>query len=112
MIQSQFITFLIIVVIAAVFFLVYGILKSREKADPDLHAQLPTPDTDKAETTQICPFCKSEIPVDATACRFCGRDVSRQLIAGKAIFNLGQLMLWVGLIILLILGIPIYLYLR
>jgi ribosomal protein L40E len=27
-------------------------------------------------TTKICRFCKSEIPIDAQNCRYCGKDVS------------------------------------
>ncbi len=29
-------------------------------------------------TTKICPFCKSEIPVDALKCRYCASDISEE----------------------------------
>ena len=31
---------------------------------------------EEAPTTKICPYCKSEIPVDATKCAHCTSDVS------------------------------------
>ena len=41
-----------------------------EKAKKEEEAEEETP------TTKICPYCKSEIPVDATKCAHCTSDVS------------------------------------
>ena len=34
------------------------------------------PVEEAAPTTKVCPYCKSEIPVDATKCAHCTSDVS------------------------------------
>ena len=33
-------------------------------------------ETEEEPTTKVCPYCKSEIPVDATKCAHCTSDVS------------------------------------
>lgn len=39
-------------------------------------------ETEEAEpTTKICPFCKSEIPVDATKCAHCTADMPEEELA-------------------------------
>ena len=44
-----------------------------EKAKKEEKAEEETP------TTKICPYCKSEIPVDATKCAHCTSDVSEAI---------------------------------
>ncbi len=36
------------------------------------------PEAPKAPTTKVCPYCKSEIPIDAVKCKFCASDVSKK----------------------------------
>ncbi len=41
--------------------------------------KLRRPEPEKAPTTKICPFCKNEVPIEATRCGFC----TSELPAGK-----------------------------
>ncbi len=62
---TQLINFIIMAFV--VFLFVKGINKMRAKMEK------PAPEA--APTTKICPFCKSEIPLDATKCAHCTSDV-------------------------------------
>ena len=35
------------------------------------------PEPEKAPTTKICPFCKNEVPIEATRCGFCTSELSK-----------------------------------
>ena len=57
-----------ILIAAAVFFFVVkpvNALMARRKTEPDVES-----------TTKDCPFCLSSIPVQASVCAFCSRDVA------------------------------------
>ena len=67
---GDFINYLItfLVIAAVVFFLVVkptNALMARRKTEPPVD-----------ETVQQCPHCLSDIPVEATVCAFCTRDVA------------------------------------
>lgn len=36
------------------------------------------PEEEEAPTTKICPFCKSEVPIDATKCCHCTSDLPEE----------------------------------
>jgi hypothetical protein len=56
--------------------------------------------------TKVCPFCKSDIPKDASACRHCGKDVSTAAVVGKGLTALGcMIMLLAPLAVILFLVI-------
>jgi large conductance mechanosensitive channel len=58
-----------LVIAAAVFFLVVkpvNALMARRKTEPDVES-----------TTKECPYCLSSIPVGASVCAFCTREVAR-----------------------------------
>lgn len=38
-------------------------------------AKLKKPAAEEAPTTKVCPFCKSEINIEATKCAFCGSGI-------------------------------------
>jgi predicted amidophosphoribosyltransferase len=42
--------------------------------------------------TKECPFCKSQIPAAASACKHCGKDVSTLHLVGKGMQSLGCLL--------------------
>jgi hypothetical protein len=46
--------------------------------------------------TKTCPFCKSDIPNDASHCKFCGKDVRKSSMASSALFQAGCLLLSVS----------------
>ncbi len=56
-------------IIAFVLFLVVKGFNSLRKAGESLKKK--EPEVPAAPTTKICPFCKSEIPIDATRCPHC-----------------------------------------
>ncbi len=63
-------TFLIMALV--IFFIVKGINKisaSRKKDEPA---------EEEAPTTKVCPFCKSEIALDATKCPHCTSDIPEE----------------------------------
>ena len=64
---AAIITFLILALI--VFFIVKGINKAREAGKEEAPA---------APTTKICPFCKSEIPLDAVRCPHCTSELPEE----------------------------------
>ena len=39
--------------------------------------KLRRPEPEKAPTTKICPFCKNEVPIEATRCGFCTSELSK-----------------------------------
>ena len=53
----------------ALFFLLKGANKLKDQA------ALGKEEEEEAPTTKICPFCKSEIPVDATRCPHCTSEL-------------------------------------
>ncbi len=51
-------------------FTLFLVIKAANKAT-ELRQKLSGPKATAAPTTKICPYCKSEIPVDATRCPHC-----------------------------------------
>lgn len=64
------INFLLIALV--LFFIVKGINAIHERAKKSKPAEPPAP------STKICPFCKSEIPIDATRCPHCTSQLSAE----------------------------------
>ena len=56
-------------------FIVFLIVKSANKAK-DLVSK--KEEAEEAATTKICPFCKSEIAIDATKCPHCTSDIPEE----------------------------------
>ena len=69
---SAIITFLILALI--VFMVVKAINKLRRLEEERKAAEAPAPEPE-APTTKICPFCKSEIAIDATRCPHCTSEL-------------------------------------
>ena len=69
---SAIITFLILALI--VFMLVKAINKLRKLEEERKAAAAPAPEPE-VPTTKICPFCKSEIPIDAVRCPHCTSEL-------------------------------------
>ena len=69
---SAIITFLILALI--VFMVVKAINKLRKLEEERKAAAAPAPEPE-APTTKICPFCKSEIAIDATRCPHCTSEL-------------------------------------
>ena len=69
---SAIITFLILALI--VFMVVKAINKLRRLEEERKAAAAPAPEPE-APTTKICPFCKSEIAIDATRCPHCTSEL-------------------------------------
>lgn len=69
---GKFITAIINFLIMAfvIFLLVKGINKVSDK--------LSKPEEEAATTTKVCPFCKSEISIDATKCPHCTSDLPEE----------------------------------
>ncbi|MBO4838957.1 MAG: large conductance mechanosensitive channel protein MscL [Lachnospiraceae bacterium] len=65
---AAIITFLILALI--VFFIVKAINKAREAGKEEAAPAAPT--------TKICPFCKSEIPLDAVRCPHCTSELPEE----------------------------------
>lgn len=65
---AAIITFLILALI--VFFIVKGINKMRSLGKEE--------EAPAAPTTKICPFCKSEIPLDAVRCPHCTSELPKE----------------------------------
>jgi large conductance mechanosensitive channel len=57
-------------------FVIFLIVKSANKAK-DLAAKKEE-EVEEAPTTKVCPFCKSEIAVDATKCPHCTSDIPEE----------------------------------
>lgn len=69
---SAIITFLILALI--VFMIVKAINKARKLEEERKAAAAPAPEPE-APTTKICPFCKSEIAIDAVRCPHCTSEL-------------------------------------
>lgn len=39
---------------------------------------------------KVCPFCKSQIPADASVCRHCGRSQQASFYAAKSLIAFGS----------------------
>ena len=65
---SAIITFIIL---AFVVFLIVKAINKARKAEEERKAKKEGPKEDEAPTTKICPFCKTEIPIEATRCPHC-----------------------------------------
>lgn len=103
--------FVIVFLFLLLFIFIYGITRPREEKemnneDQNLHSSKDNP------TTKICPFCKSEVPIDATACRYCGKEISKLVMSANAMFQIGKLLLIIALFIFIVLGIPMCTSLR
>lgn len=72
---AAIITFVILAFV--VFLLVKAINKARE-AEAKLIAKREGPKEPEAPTTKICPFCKSEIAIDATRCPHCTSELPEE----------------------------------
>lgn len=68
---SAVINFLIMALI------IFCIVKAVNKAVA-LGKKFETPAEEKAPTTKICPYCKSEIPIDAVKCCHCTSDIPEE----------------------------------
>ena len=51
---------------------IFSVIKAFNKAND----KFKKPEEEAAPTTKICPFCKSEINIEATKCAFCGSGIS------------------------------------
>ena len=49
----------------------FAVIKAFNKAA----SKLKKPEAPAAPTTKVCPYCKSEINIEATKCAFCGSEV-------------------------------------
>lgn len=57
--------------------------------------------------TKACPFCKSEVPLDASICRFCTKGISTGHLVGQGLTALGMigtLLVTIPVLLLLALG--------
>ena len=61
-----------IIIAFVLFLLVKGMNTLRAKAEEKKKKD----EEEEAPTTKVCPFCKSEIPVDATRCPHCTSELS------------------------------------
>ena len=52
-------------------------MKSANKAR-DVAAKKKEAEEEEAPTTKVCPFCKSEIDIDATKCPHCTSDIPEE----------------------------------
>ncbi|MHB8070448.1 MAG: large conductance mechanosensitive channel protein MscL [Candidatus Cryosericum sp.] len=57
-----------VIVLLVIFFMVRGINRMRERTEKKPAAAAPT--------TKVCPFCKTEIPIDATRCPHCTSELT------------------------------------
>ena len=62
-----------IIIAFVIFLFVKGVNKMRENA-----AKRKAAEEEAAPTTKICPFCKSEIPIDATKCKCCASELPEE----------------------------------
>lgn len=62
-------------IIALSIFIVLRIMMNAQKTLESLKHKEVVEEVPAAPTTKICPFCKSEIPVDATRCAHCTSEV-------------------------------------
>ncbi len=52
-------------------FCIFSVIKAFNAAN----SRFKKPEPEKAPTTKICPFCKSEINIEATKCAFCASEL-------------------------------------
>ena len=64
---SSIINFLLISLV------IFAVMKAANKARELVTG--PKEEVKAVPTTKICPYCKSEIPIDATRCRYCTSEV-------------------------------------
>ena len=57
------------------FILIAFVIFCRIKAINKAQDKVKKPEEEAAPTTKICPYCKSEIPLDATKCPHCTSDL-------------------------------------
>ena len=69
---GAFITALINFLVMA--FVIFLLVKSINK----LTSLVPKKEVEEEVTTKICPYCKEEIPIDATKCKFCASEQPEQ----------------------------------
>lgn len=62
-------------IMAFVIFVFIKLINKLTDAAKSLTAKETAEEAPAAPTTKICPFCKSEIPIDATKCAHCTSDV-------------------------------------
>jgi large conductance mechanosensitive channel len=55
-------------------FVIFIIVKSINK----LNDKVKKPEEEAAPTTKVCPFCKSEIAIDATKCPHCTSSIEEK----------------------------------
>lgn len=65
---SAIITFLVTAI--ALFFIIKGINAFKKLSEKKKQEEIPA-----APTTRICPFCRSEVDITATKCKFCTSDL-------------------------------------
>ncbi|MEG2233683.1 MAG: large conductance mechanosensitive channel protein MscL [Oscillospiraceae bacterium] len=72
---GAFITAIInFVLMAVVLFLIIKLVESARKAGQSVLSKNGDAQP-AAPTTKICPYCKSEVPIDATRCAFCTSEL-------------------------------------
>ncbi|MDO4492327.1 MAG: large conductance mechanosensitive channel protein MscL [Clostridia bacterium] len=69
---GSFITAIVNFLIVA--FVLFTVIKSINAAKK-ITEKKPEPEAPKAPTTKVCPFCKSEIAIDATRCPHCTSEL-------------------------------------
>ncbi len=60
-------------------FCIFLVVKSFNAMNEKLH-----PTVEAAPTTKVCPYCKSEIPIEATRCPHCTSELPEEIKAEKA----------------------------
>ena len=63
-----------IIIAFVLFLLVKGMNKLRARAEEKKKAE----EEEAAPTTKICPFCKSEVPIEATRCAHCTSELPEE----------------------------------
>lgn len=64
------------IILALVVFLFVKALNKARKMEADAKAKKEGPKEEAAPTTKVCPYCKSEIAIDATRCPHCTSELS------------------------------------
>ncbi len=62
-------------IVALCLFLIIKAIKTAEKKASEIAAAHKPQAEPAAPTTKVCPYCKSEIPIDAVKCAHCTSDV-------------------------------------
>ena len=76
---GSFVTFIIdfLIIAITVFFLVKGINKVKENAEKLKKEEEAAPAAPAAPTTKKCPFCCTEIAIEATRCPHCTSELNK-----------------------------------